>query len=134
MRSAIHKLVWSRDGGFGIDADLLQFRRRDFDGLTSLLGSPGTWLGEREQSLAAALQTVTEEIFLSLARYIHHCRPADALCIAGGVGLNCQANWVAGVGLGIDRAIAVMCGKKKIREVMAFPKTKQGYCPVAFRG
>jgi carbamoyltransferase len=93
MRSAIHKLVWSRDGGFGIDADLLQFRRHDFDGLTSLLGSPGTWLGEREQSLAAALQTVTEEIFLSLARYIHNCRPADALCIAGGVGLNCQANW-----------------------------------------
>ncbi|MGH3594083.1 MAG: amino acid--tRNA ligase-related protein, partial [Pseudonocardiaceae bacterium] len=41
---------------------------------------------------------------------------------------------IAGVGLGIDRAIALMCGKKKIREVMAFPKTKGGYCPVAFRG
>lgn len=41
---------------------------------------------------------------------------------------------VAGVGLGVDRAIALMCGKTKIREVMAFPKTKQGYCPVAFRG
>lgn len=41
---------------------------------------------------------------------------------------------VAGIGLGIDRVIALMCGKDKIREVMAFPKTKQGYCPVAFRG
>ena len=41
---------------------------------------------------------------------------------------------ISGVGLGIDRVIALMCGKKKIREVMAFPKTKQGYCPVAFRG
>lgn len=41
---------------------------------------------------------------------------------------------IAGIGLGVDRAIALMCGKKKIREVMAFPKTKRGYCPVAFRG
>jgi len=41
---------------------------------------------------------------------------------------------IAGVGLGVDRAVALMCGKKKIREVMAFPKTKQGYCPVVFRG
>lgn len=94
MRSAIDKLVWLRDGGLGIEADILQFRRRDFDGLTNLLGPTGTWLGEREQNIAAALQTITEEIFLSLARYIHDCRPADALCIAGGVGLNCQANWV----------------------------------------
>jgi len=38
---------------------------------------------------------------------------------------------VAGFGLGVDRTVALLCGRTGIREVMAFPKTKQGFCPVA---
>jgi aspartyl-tRNA synthetase len=37
---------------------------------------------------------------------------------------------MGGVGIGFDRLIATLCGEQKIRSVIAFPKTKQGYCPV----
>jgi aspartyl-tRNA synthetase len=40
---------------------------------------------------------------------------------------------VAGFGLGIDRTVAMLSGRPGIREVMAFPKTKQGFCPVTSR-
>jgi aspartyl-tRNA synthetase len=40
---------------------------------------------------------------------------------------------IGGFGLGIDRTAAIVCGTDKIREVMAFPKTKQGHCPVTHR-
>jgi aspartyl-tRNA synthetase len=37
---------------------------------------------------------------------------------------------VGGVGLGVDRLLSYLLAKEKIRDVIAFPKTKQGYCPV----
>lgn len=37
---------------------------------------------------------------------------------------------MCGIGLGVDRFIACLLGEQKIRSVIAFPKTKQGYCPV----
>jgi aspartyl-tRNA synthetase len=37
---------------------------------------------------------------------------------------------MTGIGLGIDRFIAYILGEQKIRSVIAFPKTKQGNCPV----
>jgi aspartyl-tRNA synthetase len=37
---------------------------------------------------------------------------------------------IGGLGLGIDRILAVFLGFDKIRDVIAFPKTKQGYCAV----
>jgi aspartyl-tRNA synthetase len=40
---------------------------------------------------------------------------------------------IGGFGLGVDRITAILSGSPKIREVMAFPKTKQGYCPVTRR-
>ena len=35
-----------------------------------------------------------------------------------------------GMGLGIDRTVALMCGINDIREVIAFPKNKNAECPM----
>ena len=36
----------------------------------------------------------------------------------------------AGMGLGLDRSVALMIGEKDIREVIAFPKNKGAQCPM----
>lgn len=43
-------------------------------------------------NVAASIQCVTEEIMLKLTKAIHQEFPYDALCLAGGVALNCVAN------------------------------------------
>lgn len=43
-------------------------------------------------NLALAIQHVTEEIVLLLARAARDCTQSDNLCLAGGVALNCVAN------------------------------------------
>jgi aspartyl-tRNA synthetase len=41
---------------------------------------------------------------------------------------------VVGLGLGLDRLLAQVCGAQSLREVIAFPKTKKGQCPVTSAG
>jgi len=47
---------------------------------------------QKEMDLARSVQVVTEEVVLRLAQTIHHELKTDALCLAGGVALNCVAN------------------------------------------
>jgi carbamoyltransferase len=49
-------------------------------------------LTQREMDLAASIQLVTEEVVLHLARHARRLTGERALCLAGGVALNCVAN------------------------------------------
>jgi len=91
------------DGGFAVDAEVFRFRTEDYSGLER-------WLGPRRQrvvyryeeaSIASALQERTEQVMLHLARRLDELvngapEPGsprvDALCMSGGVALNCVAN------------------------------------------
>jgi carbamoyltransferase len=53
---------------------------------------PESALTQREMDLARSVQEVTEEVMLRLARTLHSETGADALCLAGGVALNCVGN------------------------------------------
>ncbi len=53
---------------------------------------PEQQLTQREMDLAASIQAVTEEVVLRLARHARSVTGERALCLAGGVALNCVAN------------------------------------------
>lgn len=90
-------LHYNGDGTFHINNDVLQFRQPNCDSLLALFGPveplevPGH--SQKGRDIAATLQLVTNEIMLALATHLYEQRPCDALCMAGGVALNCTANW-----------------------------------------
>ena len=43
--------------------------------------------------VAASIQAVTEEVMIAMARHVHRQTGLTKLCVAGGVGLNCVANY-----------------------------------------
>jgi len=49
-------------------------------------------LQQHEADLALAIQTVTEEVVLKMARHAKELTGSENLCLAGGVALNCVAN------------------------------------------
>lgn len=54
--------------------------------------SPESRITRREMDLAASVQAITEEIVIRMARSAIHTTGERALCLAGGVALNCVAN------------------------------------------
>ena len=91
------------DGTFVIDHDLVRFGHLEYyppnaylDGLEQLLGikrrSPDDELTQEHEDIAAAMQGLTNELFLHMAEYLHRETKSDNLCLAGGVALNCVAN------------------------------------------
>jgi carbamoyltransferase len=53
---------------------------------------PESKLTQKEMDLARSIQVVTEEVMLRTARHIHRVTGERALCLAGGVALNCVGN------------------------------------------
>ncbi len=53
---------------------------------------PESRITQREMDLAASVQAVVEEVLLRLARSLRRLTDEPALCLAGGVALNCVAN------------------------------------------
>ena len=94
-----HLIDLKDDGTFRLDMAYFNFAtgltmtNRHFD---ALVGGPPRApegpLTQREMDLARSVQEVTEEIVLRLARTVHRELGVDALCMAGGVALNCVAN------------------------------------------
>jgi len=85
--------------GFEIDPNVLRYRDPGFEQLERRFGASAPLRAAGEQvAMAGALQAITENVVMHLARELWHCvnaqraEPVDALCMAGGVALNCVAN------------------------------------------
>ncbi len=97
---AMRKLLLGRpDGRFEVAAGCLEdpsTGELDVRALEELFGRPRrrpeSELGQEHKDLAAALQDVTEEIGLALARHLRQKTGLDKICLAGGVALNCVMN------------------------------------------
>jgi carbamoyltransferase len=87
------------DGSFALNMEYFNYctgltmTNKKFD---QLFGGPPRMaesaLTQREMDLAAAIQSVTEEIVIKLAKGIARLTGQKNLCMAGGVALNCVAN------------------------------------------
>ncbi|HIG65168.1 MAG TPA: hypothetical protein EYQ43_06345 [Methyloprofundus sp.] len=87
------------DGSFKLNMDLFDFavgltmtnRRfhKLFDGPPR---EPESEISQKYMDLAASIQAVTEEAVLGMVKHIHDNTGNNALCLAGGVALNCVAN------------------------------------------
>jgi carbamoyltransferase len=53
---------------------------------------PDSRITRRDMDIAASIQKVTEEVMLRSARHVHQLTGMRALCLAGGVALNCVGN------------------------------------------
>jgi carbamoyltransferase len=83
--------------GFQLDPEVLEFRLDSFRQLEKKLGKmrrDSDPLEDRHAHIAAALQTNTNQVILKLVEDLYEKCPSDALCLAGGVALNCTTNWL----------------------------------------
>ncbi|HLC19909.1 MAG TPA: carbamoyltransferase C-terminal domain-containing protein [Candidatus Nanoarchaeia archaeon] len=88
------------DGHFTIDDTITQFRSHNYSALEALFGiskrtEPVKDVArdtKKYADIAAALQDVTEDIVIRLARSAKEKTSSKNLCLAGGVALNCVAN------------------------------------------
>jgi carbamoyltransferase len=94
-----HLIDLKPDGSFRMDMSYFDYGHgltmtsKKFD---ALFGGPprhpDSLLTERDMDLAASIQKVTEEIMVRTARHVRTVTGMKALCLAGGVALNCVAN------------------------------------------
>lgn len=94
-----HLLDLKGDGTFRLNMEYFDFAvglAMTNEKFSKLFGGPPrepeSLLRQREMDIAASIQAVTEEIVLRLGRTVHRETGHHALCMAGGVALNCVAN------------------------------------------
>jgi carbamoyltransferase len=99
FKDRIRRLLRKTGGGrFEVATEYFEDERALLDGpaLCELLGGPRrvaeSELETRHKDIAAALQDVTEEVGVELARHLRERTGAKAICLAGGVALNCVMN------------------------------------------
>ncbi|HOX46909.1 MAG TPA: carbamoyltransferase C-terminal domain-containing protein [Myxococcota bacterium] len=108
LRQALHPVP---DGTFFVDNEAFRFRTDDFRGLERLFGPRRQQPVDRyeDASVASALQELTTEILVHLARRAQALAesrlggPVTDLCLAGGVTLNCVANYELAARTGFKR-------------------------------
>jgi carbamoyltransferase len=84
------------EGNLHVDGRIVQFRDDSHSEYEKLFGfksrKEGEELTKDHLDFAAALQKITSEIMLGLARRLYNKHKVKNLCLAGGVTLNCVAN------------------------------------------
>lgn len=86
------RVLRTGDPGFEVDNRWTRFRSYGGNRLEELFGARRAARSEmdhRDADLAAALQEATETVLLALAARLRARTGSDALCLAGGVALNC---------------------------------------------
>jgi len=91
-----HIVTLHPHGEFKLDNDILRLRIDDFSQLEHLFGitrieSPSNVRKDHED-MAAALQKITDDVVMHIARYLRKETRLEYLCLAGGVALNCVSN------------------------------------------
>jgi carbamoyltransferase len=94
-----HLIDIKPDGTFRLDMRYFDYAtglRMTNDRFSELLGGPPRQpdhqVTQKEMDIASSIQRVTEEVVLRLGRAVQQELKVDALCLAGGVALNCVAN------------------------------------------
>lgn len=94
-----HLLDLKEDGSFSLNMDYFGYLHgltMTNDAFAKLFGGPArrpeSELTQREMDLARSIQEVTEDIVMRMARHVHEVTGEKALCLAGGVALNCVSN------------------------------------------
>jgi carbamoyltransferase len=89
------------DGSFALDMSFFGFctgskmTNQKFDNLFGSEPRPSeSELSQRDMDIAASIQKVAEEVIIKISKNIAATYGRDAICLAGGVALNCVANGV----------------------------------------
>jgi carbamoyltransferase len=94
-----HLIDLKEDGSFRLNMDYFVYDRalrmtgRKFAALFgNPVRTPESALTQFHKDVAASLQRVTDEVVVRIARHVQRETGMEALCMAGGVALNCVAN------------------------------------------
>ncbi|OGG49876.1 carbamoyl transferase [Candidatus Kaiserbacteria bacterium RIFCSPHIGHO2_01_FULL_54_36] len=84
------------EGEFTVDNETMRVRIDDFTQLERLFGVPRIYsptdIRQDQEDIAAALQRITDDVVLHIAKYLREKTGSENLCLAGGVALNCVSN------------------------------------------